>query len=136
MSEKGLVKRVVKDLVQPFGGLNVVPAKYIKKIRKNARGFPESLKSVKLPKGSYVAGRVGNLCYYVFHDRKVVRHVFPEHMHTPIAHLQTPIAHLQTPIAHLQTPTAHLQTPIARLQTEGILRKQSVPPILPAYNKF
>ena len=27
-------------------------------------------------------------------------------------------------------------TPVARLQPEGVLRYQSVPPILPAYNKF
>ena len=42
-------------------------------IRKNAKGFPESLKSVKLPKGSSVAERAGDLCYYVFHNRKVVK---------------------------------------------------------------
>ena len=30
----------------------------------------------------------------------------------------------------------HTDTPVARLQPEGVLRYQSVPPILPAYNKF
>ena len=69
------------------------------------------MKSVKLPKGSYVAETVGDLCYYVFHDRKVVRLVtnaFPEHM----------------------------DSPVARLHPEGVLRKQNVPSILPAYNKY
>ena len=68
------------------------------------------MKSVKLPKCSYVAETVGDLCYYVFHDRKVVRLVtnaFPEHM----------------------------DSPVARLHPEGVLRK-NVPPILPAYNKY
>ena len=59
----------------------------------------------------YVAETVGDLCYYVFHDRKVVRLVtdaFSEHM----------------------------DSPVARLHPEGVLRKQKVPPILPAYNKY
>ena len=30
----------------------------------------------------------------------------------------------------------HMDSQIARLQPEGVLRKQSVPPLLPAYNKF
>ena len=130
VSEKGLVKRVVKGLVEPFDGSNHVlycdnyyssgPLEeelarkkiyFAGTIRKNTKGFPESLKSVKLPKGTYVAETVGDLCYYVFHDRKVVRLVtnaFPEHM----------------------------DSPVARLHPEGVLRKQSVPPILPAYNKY
>ena len=29
-----------------------------------------------------------------------------------------------------------MDAPVARLQPEGVLRYQSVPPILPAYNKF
>ena len=29
-----------------------------------------------------------------------------------------------------------MDTPVARLQPEGVLRYQSVPPLLPAYNKF
>ena len=69
------------------------------------------MKSVKLAKGTYVAETVGDLCYYVFHDRKVVRHVtnaFPE----------------------------HTDSPVARLHPEGVLRKHNVPPILPAYNKY
>ena len=55
--------------------------------------------------------RAGDLCYYVFHNRKVVRLVtnaFPEHM----------------------------DSPVARLHPEGVLRKQNVPPILLAYNKY
>ena len=30
----------------------------------------------------------------------------------------------------------HMDSQVARLQPEGILRKQSVPPLLPAYNMF
>ena len=70
VSEKGLVKRAVKDLVEPFDESNhvlycdnyyssgpLVEQLTRKKIylaetiRKNAKGFPKSLKSVKLPKG-------------------------------------------------------------------------------------
>ena len=29
-----------------------------------------------------------------------------------------------------------MDAPVARLQPEGVLRYQSVPPLLPAYNKF
>ena len=29
-----------------------------------------------------------------------------------------------------------MDSPVARLHPEGVLRKQSVPPILPAYNKY
>ena len=101
VSEKGLVKRVVKDLVEPFDGSNNVlycdnyyssgplveelarkKTYFAGTIRKNAKGFRESLTSVKLQKGTYVVETVGDLCY-VFHDRKVVRLVtivFPEHM--------------------------------------------------------
>ena len=71
-------------------------------------------------KGSYVAETVtekegdqvvNETCYYVFHDRKVVSlvsNVFPEHM----------------------------EDKVPRVQKEGVLRYQSVPPVLPAYNKF
>ena len=50
-------------------------------IKQRACGFPESLKGVKPPAGSYVAETVkekegdqivNETCYYVFHDRKVV----------------------------------------------------------------
>ena len=30
----------------------------------------------------------------------------------------------------------HMDSPVARLHPEGVLRKQNVPPILPAYNKY
>ena len=30
----------------------------------------------------------------------------------------------------------HMDSPVARLLPEGVLRKQNVPPILPAYNKY
>ena len=73
VSEKGLVKRVVKDLVEPFDGSNHVlycdnyyssgplveelarkKIYFAGTIRKNAKGFPESLKSVKLSKDTYI----------------------------------------------------------------------------------
>ena len=75
VSEKGLVKRVVKDLASraPFDGSThvlycdnyyssgpLVEELARKKIyfsgtiRKSAKGFPESLKSVKLPKSIYI----------------------------------------------------------------------------------
>ena len=130
VSEHGLVKRVVKELVEPFNGLNHVvycdnyyssgplveelardSIYFAGTIKESASGFPDSLKGVKPPKGCYVAETVGDLCYYVFHDRKIVKfvtNVFPEHMHTPVA----------------------------RLHPEGVFKKQSVPPILPAYNIY
>lgn len=53
----------------------------------------------------------GDVCYYVFNDRKVVSFVsngFPEHM----------------------------SSKVARTQCNGVFGYQSVPPLLPAYNKF
>ena len=70
-----------------------------------------SLKGVKPPKGSYVSDRVDDKRYFVFQDRRevcFVTNVFPEHM----------------------------DSQVARLQPEGVLRNQSVPPLLPAYNMF
>ena len=71
---------MVKDLVEPFDGSNHVlycdnyyssgplveelarkKIYFAGTIRKNAKGFPENLKSVKLPKGTYVAETVGDL---------------------------------------------------------------------------
>ena len=55
--------------------------------------------------------RVDDKCYFVFQDRRevcFVTNVFPEHM----------------------------DSLVARLQPGGVLRNQSVPPLLPAYNKF
>ena len=130
VAQKGLVKDVVKDLLAPFENDNRVVymdnffssgplvselAKvkiYVAgTIKKDALGFPDALKSVNLDKGAFVAQRVGDICYYVFNDRKVVRfvsNVFPESM----------------------TPK------VARIQCDGVFGYQSVPPLLPAYNKF
>ena len=128
--ERGLAKRVVSDLVAPFVGSNHVVycdnfyssgplvdmlAKdkifFAGTIKKCAAGFPDSLKVAKPPKGCYVSERVGDKVYFVFQDRSqvcFVTNVFPEHM----------------------------DSQVARVQPEGVLRKQSVPSLLPAYNKF
>ena len=130
VTEKGLKKRVVTDLVEPFKGANHVvymdnyytsgplietlekdKLYVVGTIQQNASGFPDTLKGVKPPKGTYVAQKVRNIRYFVFHDRKVVcfaTNVFPEVM----------------------------PDTIVRLQPDGKLRHQSVPPLLPAYNKF
>lgn len=129
-SEKGMVKRVVKDLLVPFGGLNHVVycdnyftsgplidelaeegIHFAGTIKQSSSGFPSNLKEVDLPKGSYASEMVGDICYSVFHDRKVVSfatNAFP----------------------------AHMTGKVARVQSDGVLRSQSVPPVLPAYNKF
>lgn len=129
-AEKGLAMRVVTDLVAPFEGLNHVVycdnfyssgplvdtlAKdkifLAGTIKKCAKGFPENLKKAKPPKGGYMSERVGDKRYFVFHDRRevcFVTNVFPESM----------------------------ESRVARLQPGGVLQKQSVPPLLPAYNKF
>ena len=128
--ERGLAKRVVGNLVAPFVGVNHVlycdnfyssgplvdslardRIFFVGTIKKNAKGFPAVLKNAKLPKGSYLSETVDGKSSFVFHDRRevcFVTNVFPEHM----------------------------DTPVARLQPEGVLRHQSVPPLLPAYNKF
>ena len=80
-------------------------------IKKTACGFPSSLASVVPPKGSYVSESVAGKQYYVFNDRKVVcfvSNVFPESMGSKVF----------------------------RLQSGGLMREQTVPPPLPAYNKF
>ena len=129
-SEKGLAKRVVSDLVAPFVGLNHVVycdnfyssgplVDMLAKdkifvagtIKKCAKGFPDSLKRVKPLPGTYVSERVDEKCYFVFQDRRevcFVTNVFPEHM----------------------------DTRVARMQSGGLLQRQSVPPLLPAYNKY
>lgn len=128
--EKGMVKRVVMDLVTPFSDMNHVlymdnfftSGPLVDALAKNmiyvagtiqqrAAGFPDSLKGVKLDRGTYAAAMVGDTCYYVFHDRSVVSfvsNVFPEHM----------------------------KAKVARTQVDGIFKYQSVPPVLPAYNKY
>ena len=61
-------------------------------IRRTAAGFPDSLKTVTSPKGSYVSESVDGKQYFVFHDRKVVRfvtNVFPETMDSKVFRLQS-----------------------------------------------
>ena len=127
--EKSLVKRVISDLVTPFtcmihvlycdhfftsGPLMDMLDKdkifLVGTIPRTAAGFPDSLKTVTLPKGSYVSESVDGKQYFVFHDRKVVcfvTNVFPETM----------------------------DSKVFRLQSEGVLREQLVPPPLPAYHR-
>ena len=118
------------DLVAPFAGLNQVVycdnfyssgpladelAKdqifIVGTIKKCARGFPDNLKAAKPPAGEYASEKVGDNCFFVFQDRKQVcfiTNAFPEHMGSKVF----------------------------RMQPGGVLRAQSVPPLLPAYNKF
>ena len=130
ISERGLVKRVVHELLAGFTELNHVVymdnfytsgevAEELAKdkiyiagtIKPDAKGFPAELKNVTPSKGEYAAYRSGDIVYYVFHDRKVVRfisNVFPEAMNNPVP----------------------------RMQPNGVFQYQSVPPLLPAYNKY
>ena len=66
---------------------------------------------MKLSKGNYACERVGDIGYYVFEDRSrvcFVSNVFPETM----------------------------ETQVVRVQLDGTLQFQSIPPLLPAYNKY
>ena len=131
-SEKGVVTQIVKDLVGPFSGFNHIvymenyftsgppppPPPLVEELaqtkfmslEQRAVGFPEGLKSVKLSKGNYASERVADICYYVFEDRSsacFVSNVFPEAM----------------------------ETQVVRVQLDKTLQFQSIPPLLPAYNK-
>lgn len=131
VSETGMVKRVVTDLVSLYEGQNhvvycdnfftsgplvdalaEVKVYLAGTIQQRASGFPELLKGIKPAKGCYVAHTVDNNVYYVFNDRKMVSfvsNVFPEAM----------------------------PGKVLRVPAEGrLLKFQSVPPLLPAYNKF
>ena len=80
-------------------------------IQQRAKDFPASLKGIKLAKGEYCATTVGDIRYFAFRDRKVVSfatNVFPETM----------------------------SDSVVRVQSDGTLKHQSVPPLLPAYNKY
>ena len=121
ISEKGMVSRVVKYLVGPFdvymdnfftsGPLVEDLAKnkiYVTgTIRQTSKGFPENLRGLKLSKGRYACENVGEVCYYVFEDRRTVsfiNNVFPESM----------------------------ETSVVRMQLDGTLQFQYIPPLLPA----
>ena len=130
VSEKGLVSRVVNDLVEPFHGeCHVVYmdnfytsgplihelAKHktyvVGTIKQSAAGFPSELKGVKLAKGEYIAKTVDGVRYFAFSDRQLVcfaTNVFPESM----------------------------PDPVFRVQADGTLCAQLVPPLLPAYNQY
>ena len=108
--ERGLVKRVVHDLLASFTGLNHVVymdnfytsgelAEELAKdeiytvgtIKSDAKGFPAQLKNLTLSRGEYVSFKSGDIVYYAFHDRKVVRflsNVFPETMPNQVPRVQ------------------------------------------------
>ena len=134
VSEVGLVPSVVKSLLQPYYHYNHVlycdnfftsgplacdlaqkKVYLVGTIRRNAQGFPESLKACVLRKGDYRCVSVGQgrhrTQYFVYNDRKVVcfiTNVFP----------------------------ASMDAKVTVLQNDGILVEKTVPPLLPAYNKY
>ena len=66
---------------------------------------------MKLSKDNYACERVGDICYYDFEDSSrvcFVSNVFPEAM----------------------------ETQVVRVQHDRTLQFQSIPPLLPAYNKY
>ena len=94
MPEKGLVKRVVSDIVAPFVGTNLVycdnyftsgtlvdilAKDKVYLIVSRAAGFPDSLKTVTPPKGIYVSESVDG-------KNKIVSFVtvFPETMDSSV----------------------------------------------------
>ena len=132
-AEKGLAKRVVLDLVEPFAGVEhvVYLDNYFTSLdlalrlldmglgivgtaKANCQGFPDGLKGeIDLDKGDFlcipVAG--GKVNCYAYHDRKLVRfitNVFP----------------------------ASMACMVPVRQSSGVLVCKHVPPLLPAYNKF
>ena len=128
-SEKRMVTRVVKDLVDSF--LDSNHAVYVDNyftsgplvkelaqdkiyvhgtIKQRAVGFPEGLKSVKLSKGNYACERVGDICYYVFKDR--------------------------SGCVLLVMPSLKQWRPRLKVQLNRTSQFQSIPPLLPAYIKY
>ena len=108
--EKGLVLSVVCDLLSPFEPLNHVAyfdnfytsGPLADKLRERgiflvatinrwAAGFPECLKQIKPPKGTYVSKRIDDKTYSVFRDRKLVcflSNAFPESMNDKVSRVQ------------------------------------------------
>ena len=98
--EKGLTKKVVTGLVEPFKGINHVAyfdnfftsgplvdtltqdqIFAVGTIRKRAFGFPSCLKDASPPKGTYESTSVDGVQYFLFSNRKevcFVTNVFPE----------------------------------------------------------
>ena len=130
MPEKGMVMRVVKDLVAPFSDLNHVlymdnfftsgplvealakQSIYVAgTIKQNASGFPDGLKGIKPALGTYVVETVAKITYFAFMDRKLVSFVtnaFPESMPA-----------------------------VPRKEVKGkVITYQNIPPVSPAYDKF
>ena len=132
VSEVGQTARVVNELLEPYEGENHVlyvdnfyssgpladelaskQIYIVGTIRRNAQGFPQSLRSdsVVPHRGDYMCVSVGANQYFVYHDRRVVRfisNVFP----------------------------ASMDGRVRLVQPEGTLVEKSVPPLLPAYNKY
>ena len=134
--EKGLAKRVVLDLVEPFEDINHVlyldnfftsvaltvalREKHIFTVgtaRSDRTGLPACLKGkkIKLAKGDYkcvtVGSGVSQVNCFAYHDRKLVRfmtNAFPPSMTT--------------------------KEPVC--EESGLLVQQNCPPLVPAYNKF
>ena len=119
VSEKGMVKKVVLELVGPFSGLNqvlyldsyftsgsLVEELYEKQIyvagtiQQRDAGFPNSLKDTRPARGSYAVERVGNMFSMIV----TWTNSFPEHM----------------------------EDKVVRVHTDGVLRYQSIPLLLPA----
>lgn len=131
MSEKGLTKRVVQELLAPYKGLNHVvyldnyftSVPLVKALReweiytvgtiqRRSADFPKGLKQVKPTVGSYDCEHVDGNSFYVFHDRAVVSLVSNVHPLT-------------------------MKDEVVRLPPDDrVLRYRQVPPVLPAYNKF
>ena len=132
--EKGLVKRVVLDLVEPYAGLEhvVYLDNYFTSLdlalrladmgigivgtaKGNCEGLPDGLKGklADLDKGDYlcIPAAQGKVNFYAYNDRKLVRfitNVFPASM--------------------------PCRVPVR--QSSGVLVSKHVPPLLPAYNKY
>ena len=130
-AEVGLVRRVVTDLLSGFKGVNHVVycdsffssaplADLLANdsifltgtVKQNSAGFPTELKQAKPNKGQYLCKSVGSNSFFVFNDRSVVSfitNVFPESMSARVPRTQS---------------------------GDGVIRLQSVPPLLPAYNRY
>ena len=132
-AEKGLAKRVVLDLVEPFAGVEHVV--YLDNFftsldlalrladmgfgivgttKSNSQGLPDGLRGkLDLAKGDYlcIPAAQGDVNYYAYNDRSLVRfitNVFP----------------------------ASMESRVPVRQSSGALVSKHVPPLLPAYNKF
>ena len=131
--EKGLAKRVVLDLVEPFVGLEHVVyldnfftsldlalrladmgMGIVGTAKANCEGLPDGLRGkLDLDKGDYlcIPAAQGEVNFYAYSDRNLVRfitNVFP----------------------------ASMPDRVPVRQSSGVLLSKHVPPLLPAYNKY